>query len=253
MRDEIRMAVAVAGMLGAAHLAAASEHDTRAPGAAQAALRYFEAVEGGDFERFLCEVQPEPLSPATRSIVIRNLPPEGELRPSPREAAKLAAEVVATQLSRVGSADAVVARSFNHTGPGQSTRFALGNWAEQLGRIAGGSAEPVLRVGNLQARRDWLDVRDVVRAYIILAEAGSPGEIYNVCSGHSYSLEDLARMMIEATGLDIELVVERSRLRPADIPLLMGDPTRLEALGWRPRVPLRQTLGDLLGSAEVVR
>jgi GDP-4-dehydro-6-deoxy-D-mannose reductase len=168
---------------------------------------------------------------------------------SPYAASKLAAEVAVLQLSRSGAADAVIARSFNHTGPGQSTRFALASWAEQLSLIATRRSAARLQVGNLAVRRDWLDVRDVVAAYLLLAECGRNGEIYNVCSGAARSLEDLARMMIELTGTQVELSEDPTRLRPADIPLLTGDPGRLQSLGWKMTVPLRETLRDLLADA----
>jgi GDP-4-dehydro-6-deoxy-D-mannose reductase len=164
---------------------------------------------------------------------------------SPYSAAKLAGEVGALQLARAGRADVVVARSFNHTGPGQSTRFALASWAEQLARIAAGEAEPVLRVGNLEVWRDILDVRDVVAAYLSLAERGGSGGVYNVCSGEAYSLATLARTLIDLSATEAELVVDPSRVRTADIPLLRGDPTRIRELGWSASIPIRQTLQDL--------
>jgi GDP-4-dehydro-6-deoxy-D-mannose reductase len=171
------------------------------------------------------------------------------LRPvSPYAASKAAAEMVAVQMSVAGDCDAVVARSFNHTGPGQDARFSLPSFARQLGTIAHGDAEPVLRVGNLSARRDFLDVRDVVGAYLALAERGDAGGVYNVCSGEARSIRSLVDEMVELSGTGARVEVEPSRVRPVDVPLLCGDPARIRVLGWEPRIPLRQTLADLLAA-----
>jgi GDP-4-dehydro-6-deoxy-D-mannose reductase len=164
---------------------------------------------------------------------------------SPYAAAKLAGEVGALQLARTGAADVVIARSFNHTGPGQSSTFALASWAEQLARVRAGEADPVLRVGNLEVWRDLLDVRDVVAAYLLLAERGERGGVYNVCSGEARSLRELAGELIEVSGTGARLETDPSRLRPADIPHLRGDPARLRELGWTPTVPIAESLRDL--------
>jgi GDP-4-dehydro-6-deoxy-D-mannose reductase len=181
--------------------------------------------------------------------------PEGEQpiredrppRPSsPYGGSKAAAEVAALQATLAGGAQAVIARSFNHTGPGQDARFAIPGFARQLARIAAGEAEPVIRVGNLEARRDLLDVRDVVRAYRLLAERGEPGAAYNVCSGRARSIREVLDELVEISGVDARVEVDPRRVRPVDLPLLQGDPSRLGALGWAPEVPLRRTLADLL-------
>jgi GDP-4-dehydro-6-deoxy-D-mannose reductase len=167
---------------------------------------------------------------------------------NPYGASKAAAEIVARQIGASSGLRVVIARSFNHTGPGQSNRFALPNWAEQLGRMGRGEAEPVLRVGNLEIRRDMLDVRDVVDAYRLLIDGGEPGGVYNVASGHAHRLREIVDTMVELSGTGARVEVERDRLRPVDTPLIQGDPSRLRAVGWEPRVPLRQTLADLLAS-----
>jgi GDP-4-dehydro-6-deoxy-D-mannose reductase len=169
--------------------------------------------------------------------------------PNPYGASKAAAEIVSLQSALAGDLEVVIARSFNHTGPGQSTRFALPNWAAQLGRMARGEAEPVLRVGNLEARRDLLDVRDVVRAYRLLLESGESGGVYNVCSGEAHRLREVVEMMVEISGTGARIEVETERLRPVDIALLVGDPSRIRQLGWSPRIALRQTVADLLDAA----
>jgi GDP-4-dehydro-6-deoxy-D-mannose reductase len=170
------------------------------------------------------------------------------LRPaSPYAASKAAAEmaVVEAALGRAG-VHAVVARAFSHTGPGQDARFALAAFAHQLARIGAGLEPPVLRVGNLQARRDYLDVRDVVRAYLALMEHGAPGAVYNVATGEPRAMDELVGMLVELSGTGARVEVDHERVRPVDVPLLSGDASALRALGWAPRVPLRQTLAELL-------
>lgn len=164
---------------------------------------------------------------------------------NPYAASKAAAEMAALQAGARGL-QVIVARAFNHTGPGQDARFALPSFARQLAAIRAGGAEPVLRVGNLSARRDLLDVRDVVRAYVRLVEAGEPGGIYNVCSGQARSIAQAVDEMVDLSGTRARVEVDPSRVRPVDVPLLLGDGTRLRALGWAPEIPLRRTLGDLL-------
>jgi GDP-4-dehydro-6-deoxy-D-mannose reductase len=168
------------------------------------------------------------------------------LRPlNPYAASKAAAEMAALQAGACG-AEVVIARAFNHTGPGQDARFALPSFARQLAAIRAGEAEPLLRVGNLSARRDLLDVRDVVRAYVRLVEAGEPGAVYNVCSGQARSMAQAVDELVELSGTRAKVEVDPSRVRPVDVPLLLGDDARLRALGWTPSIPFRRTLGDLL-------
>jgi GDP-4-dehydro-6-deoxy-D-mannose reductase len=170
------------------------------------------------------------------------------LRPAnPYAAAKAAAEMAAIEASLAHGLAVVVARSFNHSGPGQDTRFALPSFAAQL-RSMRQSAERVLRVGNLTARRDLLDVRDVVEAYLLLARDGAPvcDTAYNVCSGTAQSMNDVVERMIEVSGVDARIEVDPERVRSVDVPLLLGDNARLCELGWRPAIGLERTLRDLL-------
>ena len=206
----------------------------------------------------------EALAPGTRLLLassaeVYGVVPEAEqpireeraLRPpNPYAASKAAAETAAVQASLSGRVQAVVARSFNHTGPGQDTRFALPSFARQLAAMRGGAGERVLRVGNLEARRDFLDVRDVVRAYVVLLEHGRAAEVYNVCSGQAHRLRDVVDAMVGMTDAEIRVEVDPERVRPVDVPLLQGDASRLRALGWSPRITLDETLGDLLHAEE---
>lgn len=132
----------------------------------------------------------------------------------------------------------VVARAFHHTGPGQSTDYVLADWADQVAR-----GERTLRVGDLTVRRDFLDVRDVVAAYRVLAAAAPAGAVVQVCRGRSEALATYLDWILD--GDDIAVEVDTARLRPAEVPDLVGDPAALRALGWEPRWPLRETLRRL--------
>lgn len=179
------------------------------------------------------------------------IPEDRPLRPaSPYAASKAAAEMAARQASATRGPQVVVARSFTHTGPGQDRRFALPSFAHQLAEVRAGRCEPVLHVGNLAVRRDILDVRDVVRAYRCLVERGQAGEAYNVCSGEAHELDRTVEQMIELSETGTRIEVDPERFRPIDLPLLVGDGSRLRALGWAPEIPLRQTLRDLVAAVE---
>ena len=169
------------------------------------------------------------------------------LRPvSPYAASKVAAEYLGLQ-AYLGHGLAVISvRAFNHIGPGQHANFAVPAFAR---RIIDAQAEgrPFLAVGNVSARRDFTDVRDVVRAYRLLAEKGRPGEAYNVCSGHDVSIEEVARRLLALAGADLELRVDPKLVRPVEVPVLLGDASKLvAATGWRPERDLDETLADVL-------
>jgi GDP-4-dehydro-6-deoxy-D-mannose reductase len=169
-----------------------------------------------------------------------------ELRPStPYAASKVAQEVCGAQYRRSFGLDVILVRGFNTIGPGQATTFALPAFAAQLARIAEG-AEPVLRVGNLSARRDLTDVRDVVRAYRLLAARGAAGATYNVCSDRAISIREALETLVSTSGLDVRIEVDPERLRPVDTPVLLGSAARLrEATGWSPEIGLERSLADL--------
>lgn len=205
-------------------------------------LRLMEALPAGTRLLFVSSAEAYGAVPEARQPIREEEP----LRPTnPYAASKAAAEMAVLDAAGRGR-HAVVARSFSHTGPGQDTRFALPGFARQLAAIRAGAAPPVLRVGNLEARRDYLDVRDVVRAYLALMERGEPGAVYNVCSGEAHSMRELVDLLVELSGTDAALEIDAERVRPVDVPLLRGDPGRLAALGWTPGIPLRRTLAELL-------
>ena len=173
---------------------------------------------------------------------------DAPLRPlTPYAASKVAQGYLGLQYALSAGIPVVRTRTFHHTGPRRGESFAESSFARQLAEIEAGRRAPVIEVGNLDAVRDFTDVRDVVRAYWGLLERGRAGEVYNVCSGTGVRLRDLVQALIDVSGLRVEVRVDPARLRGADVPELVGDPTRIRAdLGWTPRIPLEQSLADLL-------
>lgn len=174
---------------------------------------------------------------------------DADIRPaSPYAASKAAAEQVALQAARGFGQRVVVARPFNHVGPGQAPAFAVPALAKRI-VDAQRSGDRTLTVGTLTTRRDFTDVRDVVAAYRLLVEKGTPGEVYNVASGVDVAIADIAARLLELAGADLDLVEDPALIRPVDVPVLRGDAGRLrEATGWTPQIPLEVTLADVLDS-----
>ena len=165
---------------------------------------------------------------------------------TPYAASKLAAEALAVQAFLGHGQHVVIVRPFNHIGPGQSPNFAVAALAQRIVEADRGGATSI-PVGNLTARRDFTDVRDVVRAYRLLIEAGEPGTVYNVCSGRDVSIQEIADGLLELAGTSLALEPEPALMRPVEVPVLRGDPARLSAVtGWKPEIPLEQTLSDVL-------
>lgn len=170
------------------------------------------------------------------------------LRPlSPYGASKIAqAHLAYPYGSRFGIA-IVRTRAFSHTGPGQHERYAASGFARQVARIEAGLQEPVLRVGNLDAIRDFTDVRDIVRAYHLALERGEPGEVYNICSGQGRSIRWIVDHYVAHSRVKVRIVSDPSRVRSVDVPVMIGDAARFrKRTGWRPQIPLRRTLNELL-------
>lgn len=180
----------------------------------------------------------------------RGAMPLGEGSPiepvSPYAVSKAAQTLLALQYGRAFGMDVVAVRSFGHTGPGQTARFVLPAFARQCAEIRVGTREPVVKVGTLDVVRDFLDVRDVVRAYRMLAEeAGEPG-VYNVCSGEGVPLRDALDFLVRACGVPARIEEDPGLVRPVDIPVLVGDNARLRrACGWRREHSTEDMLGAL--------
>jgi GDP-4-dehydro-6-deoxy-D-mannose reductase len=167
---------------------------------------------------------------------------------SPYAATKAAAEIACAQARRAG-VEVVVARAFEHEGPGRDERFAVGSWTHQIARLeqSGGG---VLAVGDLSAERDITDVRDVCRAYTLLLDANVPAETYNVASGRSVPMSRVVDELVSLARCEITVEHQTERMRPAEIPRMLGDSSRLrEATGWEPTILLEQTLADALEAA----
>jgi GDP-4-dehydro-6-deoxy-D-mannose reductase len=164
---------------------------------------------------------------------------------SPYAASKAAAELACV----FSGLDAVVARASNHEGPGRDDRFAVGSWTRQVARLEaeGGGT---LRVGDLSAERDILDVRDVCRAYRHLLDPSVPAGTYNVASGQTVKMAEVVDLLVGLARVPVRVERDEARVRPADIPRLSGDPSKLQdATGWEPEIPLEQTLADTLAAA----
>ena len=170
------------------------------------------------------------------------------LRPvSPYGVSKAAQTLLCVQYHLSYGLDVVVARPFPHTGPGQSPAFVFPSFARQILEIRTGASPPILRVGNLEARRDYLHVDDVVSAYAALMDSGRPGEIYNICSGIGHTIAEGLDMLLSAAGTEIPIERDPDRYRPLDVPCLLGDNRKIrDATGWRPRRDLDSALAELL-------
>ena len=180
----------------------------------------------------------------------RPAPEDREPAPlSPYAASKVAAEVAAARAARAEGLDVVVARPFPHTGPGQGERFAVGSWTHQISRMeveVGGA----LRVGDLSVRRDLTDFRDVWRAYRLLLEPGVRAGVYNVASGTAVALSRVVELLAGMASCPISVERDPARLRPVDVRVLCGDPSRLAAAtGWKPDISLERALADALDEA----
>ncbi len=172
---------------------------------------------------------------------------ENPLRPnSPYAVSKVAQDMLGLQYFISHRLHVVRVRPFNHTGPGQSDLFAAASFARQIAEIEAGRRKPILLVGNLEAKRDFTDVRDVVRAYHLLLERGVPGEVYNLGSGRSVTVRYVLELLLAQSRVEIEVRADPARLRPSDNPELVCDYGKAAALGWQPAIPLERTVKDLL-------
>jgi GDP-4-dehydro-6-deoxy-D-mannose reductase len=170
------------------------------------------------------------------------------LRPlSPYAVSKVAQDYLAYQYFQTYGIKVVRTRGFNHTGPRRGDVFVTSNFAKQIATIEAGRAEPVLRVGNLEALRDFTDVRDMVRAYWLAVVHCKPGEVYNIATGEGIRIRDVLDRLLALAGRDIRIEVDPARLRPSDVEVLIGDSSKFRAeTGWEPRIPFEKTLKDIL-------
>ena len=169
------------------------------------------------------------------------------LRPlSPYAASKVAAEVAGLQFHASYGLQVISVRPFNHLGAGQDANFVVPSFAAQLQAIARGASEPLLRVGNLEPIRDFSHVKDVVAAYRLLLEAGEPGQAYNICSGEGRSIRSLLDELLRLSSVHAQVEVDPARVRPVELPSLVGNPARLRRLGWAPCHTVSEALQDAL-------
>lgn len=170
--------------------------------------------------------------------------------PKPRHpygVSKWAASQLASLFWQQYQLPVIEARPFNHIGPHQSLGFVVPDFASQLAAIKLGQKSPTIQVGNLQAQRDFTDVRDVARAYQELAKNGRPGEAYFICSGQPIAIEDVLNTLIEAAGVAVDVSYDSARMRPSDTPCLYGSYAKIQRdTGWQPQISLRQSLKDAL-------
>lgn len=170
------------------------------------------------------------------------------LRPlSPYAVSKLAMDYLGYQYYESYKVRIVRTRGFNHTGPRRGDTFAESTFAKQIAMIEKGKQEPIIHVGNLDSKRDYTDVRDMVRAYVLATEKCDPGEVYNICTGGAIQMDDMLKLLLSFTKIKPEIKPDPARMRPSDVPVLIGDNSKfVEKTGWKPEIPFEKTMEDLL-------
>ncbi len=199
--------------------------------------------------------------PQTRILVVCSSEEYGLVRPedipidedtsfrpnNPYAVSKIAQDAMATQYFLSYGQQTIRVRPFNHIGPGQTEHFVTAAFANQIARIEAGLQEPVISVGNLDAERDFTDVRDTVRAYHLAITHGEPGEVYNIGSRLGYKMQWILDRLVSMSKIAVEVRRDPARMRPSDIPQLICNPAKFYSLtGWQPRIPIEQTLADIL-------
>ncbi|MFH1841744.1 MAG: GDP-mannose 4,6-dehydratase [bacterium] len=173
---------------------------------------------------------------------------DNPLRPlSPYAVSKVTQDLLAFQYVQSYDLDIVRTRGFNHTGPRRGEVFVCSNFARQIAEVEAGLHPPVIKVGNLDATRDFSDVRDMVRGYLLALQKGKKGEVYNLCSGRDIRIGDILDQLIAMAGVAITIEEDPDRLRPSDVPILRGSSAKFHAdTGWQTTIPFSQTMEDLL-------
>jgi GDP-4-dehydro-6-deoxy-D-mannose reductase len=170
------------------------------------------------------------------------------LRPlSPYAVSKVAQDLLAYQYFKSYGLHTIRTRGFNHTGPRRGDVFVTSNFAKQVAEIEKGKREPVVRVGNLEAKRDFSDVRDIVRAYWLAVEKGEPGDVYNIGMGRAFAMKEVLDTILALSKVKVRVEVDPERLRPSDVPILLADCGKFRKMtGWEARIPFEKTMADLL-------
>lgn len=170
------------------------------------------------------------------------------LRPqSPYGVSKVAMDYLGYQYFCSYKMKIVRTRGFNHTGPRRGDTFVTSNFAKQIAMIEKGKQEPVILVGNLEAKRDWTDVRDMVRAYLLAVEKCEWGDVYNICAGRAVKIADMLQILLNYSKVKVEIKPDTARMRPSDVPVLIGDNSKFVAkTSWKPEIPFETTILDLL-------
>lgn len=173
---------------------------------------------------------------------------DNPLRPqSPYAVSKVAMDYLGYQYYQSYNMKIIRTRGFNHTGPRRGEVFVTSNFAKQIALIEKGKKESVIEVGDLTTKRDWTDVRDMVKGYLLSALKGESGEVYNICSEQAVKIEDMLQMLLSFSKVKVKVKRDLGRLRPSDVPILLGDCSKFRKLtGWKPRIPFTQTMRDLL-------
>ena len=173
---------------------------------------------------------------------------ENPLKPeNPYAASKAAQDLVSFQYFKNYGLKIIRTRSFNHAGPGQSEAFVVSAFAKQIAEIEKDLKESIISVGNLEAKRDFTDVRDVVEAYALAVEKCEPGEVYNIASGRAYAISEVLEKLLSFSKVKIKIKPDPARMRPSDIPIIIGDSTKFrKKTGWQPKIPFEKTLEDTL-------
>lgn len=170
------------------------------------------------------------------------------LRPlSPYGVSKIAMDFLGYQYFKSYNMRIVRTRGFNHTGPRRGEVFAESSFAKQIAEIEKGRKEPIICVGNLEAERDYTDVRDMVKGYLLAVEKGEAGEVYNICSGKAIKIRKVLETLLSFSKVKVQVEQDQSRMRPSDVPILLGDNRKfVKQTGWKPTIPFEKTMKDLL-------